>query len=243
MPTGAATAEEKRQREAIWTARAEAVAQMVADGMSTNAIAKACRVHKKTIRWLMVRRLGGLSAKRPEPKPYIGPHDDEIRRLIANDRTQPEIAAELGMSESAVQRACDRLGLKSSDAARERAQRLGQIKALAARKANAKPRKAPEPSAAPRHRNPMLTQAQQDLVDSIKRRNWKLRDARLMAMPEPTREEADSLVAAFLARGGQIKVCEPAATLDTASNPLAPWRSGGGTIVATNAPAARRGRA
>jgi hypothetical protein len=71
--------------------------------------------------------------------------------------------------------------------------------------------------------NPYRTAAQQQQVDRIKAQTWHRRDARLQALAPPTREEADALVAQFLARRS-VTVCPPAAEVQQPHNSGVGWR-------------------
>jgi hypothetical protein len=71
--------------------------------------------------------------------------------------------------------------------------------------------------------NPYRTAAQQQQVDRIKAQTWRRRDTRLQALAPPSREEADALVAQFLARRS-VTVCPPAGEVQEPHNGGVGWR-------------------
>jgi hypothetical protein len=71
--------------------------------------------------------------------------------------------------------------------------------------------------------NPKRTRAQQRQANLIKSREWRRRDTRLQALPAPSRDEADALVAQFLARRS-VTVCPPAAEVQQPHNSGVGWR-------------------
>jgi hypothetical protein len=158
---------------------------------------------------------------------YHGPHDDAIRGLVARDLTRHEIAQELGIHFAAVVRVLTRLKITTSEAAQLRKIREGSQRAAANRTAAAAARKPPrEPTAPRRDRNPRLSDAQQAMVDGIKERSWHSRQC--SAIPPPSREEADALIAAHIAQHG-ITQCPPAARIDGLTwLSVTPFFGGGG---------------
>lgn len=102
---------------------------------------------------------------------------------------------------------------------REEGLAAGATKPAKAAKPAAKP-----PAAAPlAPPNPYRTAAQQQQVDRIKAQTWRRQDARLQALGPPSREEADALVAQFLARRS-VTVCPPAAEVQEPHNSGVGWR-------------------
>jgi hypothetical protein len=147
---------------------------------------------------------------------YHGPHDDAIRDLVARDLTRHEIAQEIGIGLSAVQRVLARLGITTTRAARLRAEEEGRRRGTAN---SAAARKQAPP-------NPHRTPAQQQNIERHKRLiSASFGVARL---PPPTREEADALIAAHIARHG-ITQCPPAARIDGLTwLSVTPFVGGGG---------------
>ncbi len=71
--------------------------------------------------------------------------------------------------------------------------------------------------------NPKRTRAQQRQANLIKSREWRRCDTRLQALGRPSREEANALVAQFLARRS-VTVCPPAADVQEPHNSGVGWR-------------------
>jgi hypothetical protein len=71
--------------------------------------------------------------------------------------------------------------------------------------------------------NRKRTRAQQRQANLIKSREWRRCDTRLQALPAPSRDEANALVAQFLARRS-VTVCPPAAEVQHPHNSGVGWR-------------------
>ena len=159
-----------------------------------------------------------------------------LRAKLAEGFSVRAAAAALGWSRAKAKEIASKFGLKADPATIKRAELQGARKAgavIAERtRKPPKPPKEPRAKAAPKpkpepvrlERNPFLSAAQQASVDRHKERCWaSASNRRLAEMGPPTRDEADRLVAEFIARRG-VTVCPPAAPVLEPINSGARWR-------------------
>lgn len=155
--------------------------------------------------------------------------EGHARRAVLAEKLREHVDAGLVVTEAArrvgirVQRAyeiCKQFGIRSNPSALLAAQSRNGLAGSAlthkVRRAKGWGQPAPkpvlriEPIVDTRKPNPKMTAAQQANVDRVKAKFWHPANNALAALPQPTRAEADALVAAFIAARG-VTVCPPKA--------------------------------
>ena len=137
--------------------------------------------------------------------------------------TKREAIEKHGFSRNLAHEVCTAYGLTPKKSAVKAALQRAGVKGAQKRQLAPKPPKAADVRAEPAGPNPRLSAAQQAQVDRMRNRFWVRTRADLMALPPPTRDEADALVQQFLARGGKVTVSEPAAPVVVPCNAGASW--------------------
>jgi hypothetical protein len=150
---------------------------------------------------------------------------EQMRALVERGLPIRTAGRQLGLSKTKADTIARAAAIKHDPMALKnwRAARAAERNAVqAAERRKAKPAKPPAaaPLAPP---NPKRTRAQQRQANLIKSREWRRRDTRLQALPAPSRDEADALVAQFLARRS-VTVCPPAAEVQEPHNSGVGWR-------------------
>jgi len=148
----------------------------------------------------------------------------DLRALVEGGMPVRTAGRKLGMTKTMANRIArengikpDPLVLKNWRAARTAERNTARAAAHRAARAEASPAASLAPA------NPYRTAAQQQQVDRIKAQTWRRRDTRLQALAPPSREEADALVAQFLARRS-VTVCPPAGEVQEPHNSGVGWR-------------------